>query len=696
MGIVKPAGIGTRHNLLSGRGENDAHPIGAVTGLQNYLNANDLNINNLQSNQQNDESKLNEITTILDNYKTPTNTWDDSLELAISDCKANKSYEVLCNNIYTFTSTHTITDGITFYSNTTDGGKFIYNKSTGVFLLIKTKYGFIDTLQYKKKAIFKNIVIEGITNLYSDTNTAIKLMADDSGNPAVGIFGASGIFNDLRIKNFNIGINAIETFNLDLNKVDIEECFIGIKSDAVTYFNSMSSLKQVHIFNGTIGIEFIGSQHWNISDCTFEGLQIVFNPHNKTGLSTLNKDIIISNCWIENLGTSGNPGKVIVNTSIDYLTLNTIPNDTIVNLDDTFKIINLKSRSESTPAWNVTDPTLRPFLSKKWSPAISVDYKNYEDCFINNLPISNLFSDSTFENGYTSTWGKSGTDVITQYNNIGSDYAWEVKGGKYVKIVSPSGSANGYLFRYAKETMPKDHVYMISFLSKSHVNKNGVVNFVDGGGAISNYPDASNYYALENLDNWEWVTVLVKTANSSTSQIRFQNAIAITQDLDKYYGSMMMIDLTFIFGKGNEPDIESAKRLLKYIKFIQSDNYNQKHKAEINTVPTTGTWNVNEWARNILPTSGNYSGWICTDSGTFGALAGCTGSTIAWTPTITVNNGLLLKIGDWISIAGVAGKFKVIDINGNTVILHDLPNTTVNNANVSYYNPTLKGFGILQ
>jgi hypothetical protein len=113
-------------------------------------------------------------------------------------------------------------------------------------------------------------------------------------------------------------------------------------------------------------------------------------------------------------------------------------------------------------------------------------------------------------------------------------------------------------------------------------------------------------------------------------------------------------------------------------------------------VPSTGTWFLRDKVYYVLPAANGYEGLICTAEGTQGNLTGVTGSITVATATLTVNDVTNLAVGQYILIAGVSGKKRIMAINGNTITLSSNADVTVSNAAVTYNNAIFKGFGLIQ
>jgi hypothetical protein len=113
--------------------------------------------------------------------------------------------------------------------------------------------------------------------------------------------------------------------------------------------------------------------------------------------------------------------------------------------------------------------------------------------------------------------------------------------------------------------------------------------------------------------------------------------------------------------------------------------------------PTTGTYDVGKFIRNVTPTETGTAGskyvvhgWSCNTAGTFGTLNGgaTTGSITSGTNLLTVNANTGLTVGQFITIAGVSGVYKIVFINGTTISLSANATATVTNAAIAYNAPT--------
>lgn len=111
------------------------------------------------------------------------------------------------------------------------------------------------------------------------------------------------------------------------------------------------------------------------------------------------------------------------------------------------------------------------------------------------------------------------------------------------------------------------------------------------------------------------------------------------------------------------------------------------------TTNPDGTWILGQILRNKSSkiTATNNLERVVTVSGTSGTLAGCTGSITNGTTALTVNNGSLLRLYEYLTIAGLNATPRYITaISGNNVTLSAPANATVAAAAVTFQAPTVR------
>lgn len=114
-------------------------------------------------------------------------------------------------------------------------------------------------------------------------------------------------------------------------------------------------------------------------------------------------------------------------------------------------------------------------------------------------------------------------------------------------------------------------------------------------------------------------------------------------------------------------------------------------------VPATGNWKIGDiyWAVPNSTASHRETGFVCITSGTYGGLNGgaTTGSINVGEATLTVSSVVDLYRNSYITVAGVTGTKKVIDIVGLVATLDSVSDATVAAAAVDYATPDFKPFG---
>jgi hypothetical protein len=117
------------------------------------------------------------------------------------------------------------------------------------------------------------------------------------------------------------------------------------------------------------------------------------------------------------------------------------------------------------------------------------------------------------------------------------------------------------------------------------------------------------------------------------------------------------------------------------------------------SVPTSGTWEVNDRTIRTPATVGQSKAWVCTVSGTAGTLNGgaTTANTTATSDVIAVSSTTGINVGDYITVAGIGGttKKKVVSISSLNVTVDTAATNTVTGGAVSYVAPTFTSEGNL-
>ena len=102
--------------------------------------------------------------------------------------------------------------------------------------------------------------------------------------------------------------------------------------------------------------------------------------------------------------------------------------------------------------------------------------------------------------------------------------------------------------------------------------------------------------------------------------------------------------------------------------------------------PGSGTWELGQASWSSNPQTGTPAFKVCATAGTQGTLNGgaTTGSITSGSVTLTVSTATGLGSGGYITIAGVSGKKKIVDIVGTTMTLDSAADATVSGAAVAF------------
>ena len=109
--------------------------------------------------------------------------------------------------------------------------------------------------------------------------------------------------------------------------------------------------------------------------------------------------------------------------------------------------------------------------------------------------------------------------------------------------------------------------------------------------------------------------------------------------------------------------------------------------ANPQTTSNQKSWSAGDTIKNSTPTSGADINGVCTTSGTYGTLSGVTGGITTGTPTLTVNDSDGLAPNVYITIVGVAGVKRILDVTGLVITLDSNADATVAGAAVAYAVP---------
>lgn len=115
------------------------------------------------------------------------------------------------------------------------------------------------------------------------------------------------------------------------------------------------------------------------------------------------------------------------------------------------------------------------------------------------------------------------------------------------------------------------------------------------------------------------------------------------------------------------------------------------------SAPASNTYHKGDIVYNNNPTAGGYIGWVCITSGTAGTLNGSatTGSITTGTPDLVVNDATGLKVGQYITIAGVSGIKQITALSGTAVTIDTNASATASGAAIAWSPHTFKSWGAI-
>lgn len=113
------------------------------------------------------------------------------------------------------------------------------------------------------------------------------------------------------------------------------------------------------------------------------------------------------------------------------------------------------------------------------------------------------------------------------------------------------------------------------------------------------------------------------------------------------------------------------------------------------SVPSTGTWDLNDKFYYTDPTAGGNVGAVCTTAGTFGTLTSVTANLTSGSNVMTVTSATNLRVGMYITTnAGGITAATILNVNGTSVTVNQNSGSDQTTA-VSYATPVFKTFGAI-
>lgn len=213
--------------------------------------------------------------------------------------------------------------------------------------------------------------------------------------------------------------------------------------------------------------------------------------------------------------------------------------------------------------------------------------------------------------------------------------------------VADAGTAflgTNYFGAYA-QTIPVDKYIVWSLDAKMLTDTGSTLNLErDDEGFCTNLPVGKN--------TWTTFVGLVPPASSS------------------HLGYDVYIKIANATGNGSCTYRLGAYQILAFDTLLEAHHYieNRFYYLDMpvkhfgSAEPTTGTYKKGHKIESLVASSGGTEGWICTTAGTYGTLAGATGTIKSSSQYLTVNSISSLEKYQYINIVGVSGTKRIMSL----------------------------------
>lgn len=391
------------------------------------------------------------------------------------------------------------------------------------------------------KPKLSDLVVQGKDRL----GTGIRVASENG-------WGGTADFDRVLVQGFNIGVYVGDAFNCVVNTLKVSDNNVGLGIWQLELHPSFTNL------------------------CTFNGFEAI---DNKIGLYS-------EYLWNTNFNSAtiqGNEyGAVISDTNYNneflgtWFERNTVENVAYGLVDDV-----------------TTEITLSDIFNQR--AGIGVRFKNnrvgefHLPEFASNLKDSRFKFEASYEQSVNTTPQKTVDGLFmagVQYQNIlVNSRRFEVRknnviqpsmgqveqspiGGHYFVTIPSQLDANWEIYYRldAGDFYQQSSVYYFSFMVKATQNTYIQVHYVNNNqGVISNYTTEQTY-----KDGWQEVSVILKVypwVDGASIRIRVPDFNKTSSETIKI-GRPMLINLTNIFGAGEEPTPNMANRISKYLSYV--------------------------------------------------------------------------------------------------------------------------------
>ena len=235
------------------------------------------------------------------------------------------------------------------------------------------------------------------------------------------------------------------------------------------------------------------------------------------------------------------------------------------------------------------------------------------------------------------------------------------------------------------------------------INCNQISSTAEDGIRLANFSGSASSIVSLSINDNEFYDVCRNTT-ASRACIRFSNDDVVLSHLkikDNIGYSLQIPGDRLIALQGSGTKIGLASFSKNYFNGVEENVFDTSRIEQFasggrsGSIPTVGSYQNGDLVMNSTPSGTSPIGWVCSTSGTFGTLAGVTGSITSGTVSLTVNDASNLNVYQYINIVGVTGTKKIIKISGTTVTIDSSADATVSGASVSYQTPVFTKFGQL-
>lgn len=366
------------------------------------------------------------------------------------------------------------------------------------------------------------------------------------------LWGAHVMLSDTNIAGFNVGFKGDALFANQLTNMIVSECNIAYAFSGKNHLSNQNENHRISALDCKIGLVLENTRNTHFTLCTFEKVD-------RAIICTSDcLDIKFDTCWFE----------VIREASCTFGSINldtlSITEDKVANPNIYFNNLRFYSEGYSDS-----------FFSN--GNKFMASYGNYNNSYRYEDNIDNLLLSGIYYKNYANkdiSIASISTGTVTQINKD------TVFGPKQVTTgIGISGGFYATIPIKKEDILRANHVYLLKV--KIYTSKEAVVSM---------YPDDNIFTENTNLvsisspgipsvkEGWIEATRIVKMKNDLSAYTTASIVIRLynyTGTIDLELTDPVCIDLSEVFGIGNEPDINLNKKIGKYFSYVPQNQYGQ-------------------------------------------------------------------------------------------------------------------------